>query len=301
MSSNRSLKMLLSPILLWSSCLFVSPLTLAQTTSSFAEIEIAQQQVESPYDTYMRLGYAAMERQDYSSAINYFRDALFYVPNDREATIAFWNARNAFNDSQTSSDQTPTESNYDRYMRIGYNETNDKDYQSALINFERALEERPGDYYATQAIRNITSYIAAEKGEPLASIESSIIDVAEDHYVGESSYDRYMRLGYAASKESKYITATDYFRSALYERPNDRLATIAFWNAKQNSNQENSSTTDRIEAYDRYMRLGYDATQRNHLKDALTYFQEALKIKPNDEYATQAIRNVTTYIEKGNM
>jgi hypothetical protein len=44
-------------------------------------------------------------------------------------------------------------------MRIGYAATQQRDYQTALINFRRALNARPGDAYATQAIRNVESYI----------------------------------------------------------------------------------------------------------------------------------------------
>ncbi len=258
---------------------------------------------ESPYDTYMRLGFAAMDRQDYETAVEYFRDALFYVPDDREATIAYWNARKALHNSTQLADQTPRETPYDRYMRLGYDETQKRDYQSALINFERALKERPNDYYASQAIRNVSSYIAAKKGQPLANIDAVAVNVADTHYAGESPYDRYMRLGYSAAKEEKYAIAADYFRSALYERPDDRLATLAFWNMKHQLNQQSkeSNPPNNIEQYNRYMRLGYDANQRHHFQEALTHFQEALKVKPGDEYATQAVRNVQTYLQQDSL
>jgi Flp pilus assembly protein TadD len=44
-------------------------------------------------------------------------------------------------------------------MRIGYAATQRGDYQTALINFRRALQARPNDSYATQAIRNVETYI----------------------------------------------------------------------------------------------------------------------------------------------
>ncbi|MDX2216921.1 MAG: YARHG domain-containing protein [Oculatellaceae cyanobacterium bins.114] len=54
----------------------------------------------------------------------------------------------------------PTESAYDRYMRIGYDASRNRDYQTALINFRRALNERVGDRAATQAIANMEGAIA---------------------------------------------------------------------------------------------------------------------------------------------
>lgn len=47
--------------------------------------------------------------------------------------------------------------------------------------------------------------------------------------------------------------------------------------------------------YNQYMRLGYTETRRRNYKRALAYFQQALQVRPNDQYATAAIRNVTSY------
>ncbi|MEL7502970.1 MAG: hypothetical protein AAFN18_10930 [Cyanobacteria bacterium J06554_6] len=52
-----------------------------------------------------------------------------------------------------------TEDDYTRYMRLGYAYTNQFDYNTALINFRRALAERPGDPYATEAIANVEYYL----------------------------------------------------------------------------------------------------------------------------------------------
>lgn len=248
----------------------------------------------------MRLGYAASRRGDHQSAITYFRDALFYVPEDREATIAYWNERRALHDQQAPVDSTPLESAYDRAMRLGYDETQARDYQSALINFRRALAERPGDYYASQAVRNVTAYIAGEKGQSLPSLEAADLTVASGHYSGESAYDRYMRLGYAAAKERQFSQAADYFRSALYERPDDRMATIAYWNQKHALISSSAGRPARVDTatYDRLMRLGYDATQRHHFQQALNHFEAALQVKPGDAYAEQAVRNVGTYLQR---
>lgn len=54
---------------------------------------------------------------------------------------------------------------YTRAMNIGYAATEAEDYQTALINFRRALKARPGDAYAIAAIRNVESYIARIRAE----------------------------------------------------------------------------------------------------------------------------------------
>jgi tetratricopeptide (TPR) repeat protein len=277
-------------------CLPLVPLQAQTAAPTVNEVALPG---ETPYDTYMRIGFAADERGDHLAAAEYFRSALFYVPEDREATIAYWNARRALQASMAPADATPPESDFDRYMRLGYDLTHQRDYQSALINFNRALEERPGDYYATQAARNVSTYIAAQKGEPLAEADVVALNVSDGHVYGEAAYDRYMRLGYAATQEGQHAQAADFFLSAWYERPNDRLATIAFWNAKHNLNLQAGNAAPETETYERYMRLGYDATERHHYQDALAYFEGALQLRPDDEYASQAIRNVSTYLLQG--
>lgn len=52
-------------------------------------------------------------------------------------------------------------------------------------------------------------------------------------------------------------------------------------------------------AYTQYMQLGYNETRRRNYRKALGYFQQAERIRPGDRYATAAIRNVTSYIQRG--
>lgn len=243
----------------------------------------------------MRLGYAAYQREDYRVAAFYFRSALYEVPRDRDATTAYWNAKNAIKERQDG-DNTDIDSAYDRYMEMGYDATEAGDYERALEQFQKAQDERPEDYYAIQAIRNVKTYI--NRGTEATATE---VATAPAFYEGELPYDRYMRLGYAAQQRQDYAAALSYYRSALYERPNDRQATIAFWNTwdiiKDGKRESDSSEGETI--YDRYMRLGYDATERQNYSQALEFFEKALVERPEDEYATQAIRNVQTYMERG--
>ena len=50
--------------------------------------------------------------------------------------------------------------------------------------------------------------------------------------------------------------------------------------------------------YTKYMVLGYDATKQRNYSAALNYFQQALQARPRDTYATIAIRNIQSYIQR---
>lgn len=58
---------------------------------------------------------------------------------------------------QTASTQKPIakETFYQRYMIAGYDAVQRKDQKSARLYFQRALDERPQDQFALQAIRNL--------------------------------------------------------------------------------------------------------------------------------------------------
>ncbi|MEO0349729.1 MAG: hypothetical protein AAF282_06735 [Cyanobacteria bacterium P01_A01_bin.15] len=65
----------------------------------------------------------------------------------------------------------PVEDAYTRAMNLGYAYTNEFDYQTALINFRRALEERPDDAYAELAIANVEYYIERNR---IAKLQAEI-------------------------------------------------------------------------------------------------------------------------------
>ena len=56
----------------------------------------------------------------------------------------------------------PVRSQYDTFMKVAYTAYDKKDYNTALINFKRALASRPNDKYATKAIQNVEKRLAGK-------------------------------------------------------------------------------------------------------------------------------------------
>ena len=203
------------------SALLLSPLS---TPPLQAQTENTYQPVQE-YNEYMRLGYAAQQDGDYVEAANFFRAALYAVPNDQEATTAYWNARAALQPETELSDRA---AQYEANMDAGYDATDTGDYEAALSYFQAALQLRPRDYYAAQAIRNVYTYLNRGVGADSPTDVSPTYNV----YVGEAPYDRYMRLGYDATQRGSYAQALRFFESALAERPNDVYAVQAIRNVQ---------------------------------------------------------------------
>ncbi|MEB3356468.1 MAG: tetratricopeptide repeat protein [Synechococcales bacterium] len=156
----------------------------------------------------------------------------------------------------------------------------------------------------------------ADTTAPAANVVTPSVPRPEAAQPGEPPYDRFMRLGYAASETGDYQEAMTYFRQALDANPGDRLATIAYWNmvdalqtiqvnvaeetaevSEVNSPTAGGGTSSEAPTFDEYMNAGYAAVKRNNYQQALGYFQRAQQIRPDNPYANQAIRNVQTYLQ----
>lgn len=57
----------------------------------------------------------------------------------------------------------PAPDAYTQAMLVGYAAAEQQDFHTALINFRRALAERPGDKYALAAITNMEAYIEYQR------------------------------------------------------------------------------------------------------------------------------------------
>jgi hypothetical protein len=88
---------------------------------------------------------------------------------DREPTRAYTQKVLSFYQKQRPSAPTAAKSDaaaYDRFMQQGYQATRQRDYATALTHFQQALQARPGDAYATQALRNVERYLARPQAAP---------------------------------------------------------------------------------------------------------------------------------------
>jgi len=74
-------------------------------------------------------------------------------------TIAYWNAVDETIDGEADpGNEEGMETRYD-LMWLGYGVTQRGNYETALEFFQQALEERPEDYYVTEAIDNARTYL----------------------------------------------------------------------------------------------------------------------------------------------
>ncbi len=78
-------------------------------------------------------------------------------------------AQGVTNNSQDLPSTSSAESDYDQAMQAGYKATEEKDYEAAQTQFKKALQARPNDIYAQQALQNVEFYIARQSN-PLGNL-----------------------------------------------------------------------------------------------------------------------------------
>jgi len=117
---------------------------------------------------------------------------------------------------------------YTQAMLAGYNATESRDYHTALINFRRALAVRPGDRYATAAIRNMETYIAQQRAEAakqaeIARLQTTLAEAvgANDWACAAASVDRLVTLVPPASTDrARLIAYRGELRGFIQSRDN---------------------------------------------------------------------------------
>jgi tetratricopeptide (TPR) repeat protein len=65
-----------------------------------------------------------------------------------------------------------TQSDYNQYMQLGYAATAQRNYSGAFNYFKQALQQRPGDTYASTALNNIQSYLKNRRQATLGFVSS---------------------------------------------------------------------------------------------------------------------------------
>ena len=107
----------------------------------------ATKMANSNYLGLMNAGYSANQKQDYLTALNYFRQALKIQPKDSRAIKAIENISSY---------------SFDLYMQSGYAADRLRNYTTALESFQKALQIKPDSWHAKQAVNNVNVYLAQQ-------------------------------------------------------------------------------------------------------------------------------------------
>jgi len=118
---------------------------------------------------------ASMSQQSTPQKSSNFRSNTDFYQNAREESPSFFTTTDfkvssstqasspIYKASSQRSSVAAQKDDFTKSMKLGHIYYGKRDYQTALNNFNRALQVRPGDAYAVKAVENIKSAIAQAK------------------------------------------------------------------------------------------------------------------------------------------
>ncbi len=201
----------------------------------------------------------------YAEATLQYETALKLYPNNSNAKAKYEEAKNKKEvyDNQVN--------NFERLVAEAHQLTLRKRYGEAITIYQSALDIFPDD----DDIKNEIARLTEEKN--IADRYNNAVNQADSLYQ-EKSYEKAL----AMYQQSLAIIPNDAYSTGMISRINETI----------NSDEYKSLQNYRIIIAEAQ---GFEAS--NDLNKALAKYNEALSVKPNDEYATMKIENINATLE----
>ncbi|MBI3133694.1 MAG: tetratricopeptide repeat protein [Bacteroidetes bacterium] len=229
---------------------------------------------EKNYQALITEGNSLKDIKDYTAALDRYNKALLIKPGDVTATQKIAEINKILDEQKKLAEQ---EKLFADYVTKGDQSFNAKDYTTAKMNYQKALEIK-ADPTLTAKIKEIDELIAKSQNEQQ-------IQAKYDAAIKEA--DAFYKAGDLTKAQAKYEEALAIKSAEVY--PKEKIAEIKQkLAAQQDQAQKDQQFKDFVAAGD----AAYTAKE---YQKALASYQEALKVKP-DPTITQKIGQLNTLI-----
>ncbi len=215
----------------------------------------------------------------FSEANKAYYEALRYRPNDpvilEKGKLASAGMEEALRRSQVEGEpETPApdpavlrEELYNSYRQQGDQALSRANYPEAREKYTRALNEKPGDTYITDKIKEIDDYLEA----------SGL----------EEQFEELIEQGLDLSNQGSYVEAKEVFKQALDIKPDDQRALDGLSRA-----ESKLEDVKREELFQQFREQGDTYAGAGEYRKALAQYEQAGAAKPDDSYVQQKIREM---------
>jgi len=218
------------------------------------------------YALHMIEGNAALEAKKYVLAVKEFEAALIDAPGDLTAAAALKQAK-------AMATQAAVDADYALRMQAGQAFLQKKKYADAMVEFEAALQDKPGDPAAAAALKQARAMV--------------------DQAAKDADFSKHMKAGATALQQKKYAEAIKQYEAALDDKPDSKDAAAGLKQAKAGADQAAKDAE-----YTKHMKNGQNLMAQKKYADAIQEFQAALQEKPNDQAATLALQQAKLLAKK---
>lgn len=228
----------------------------------------------------------AISQKSYTQAKEYLQKALSIKPGDAYATNKSAEVDRFIEEQRILAEK-------EKLMAVQYNETigsadklfNDREYVAAKASYNKALQIKPGDSYASQKISSINNILATE--------------LANKQKLTEDSFKSAMERGTNALVAKDYTSAKNAFQEALAIKISDISARAKLTETETLIRQEQgriaadqarrSKYETMVTAADRFL------VHKDYQNARISYLQ-ASEILPNEPYPRQKLDEINKTI-----
>ncbi len=249
-----------------------------------AQAETRQQEIVKEYNNTVSQADQLFSVKNYEQAKELYNKALLVNPNEnypKEKIAEIDNMIKQQQEALVRSKRDAMDREYEASLAEGDNYFKLKEYEAAKASYSKASSIKPEEYYPKQRIEKINSLIAAEQASKQLAIEKGYNDAiaAGENLMGIKQYEQ------ARQEFNKALTFKPddvYARNKISEI--DRLIDIQ----KQRLAEERT----RDDQYRAAITKADGAFQMKEFDAAKTAYQDALNIKPGEQYPRAQIQEI---------
>lgn len=246
--------------------------------------------LEDEYQKVIGAANTAISQKKYDQAKELLNKALEYKPDDPHALSKLEEVNFLIAAQQENMEiLKQQEEQYNDAVAAGDQYFAGKKYNEARQQYQKALQIKSGDTYATKMLRQIEEALFAEESARQQELEMA--------------YSSAMERGVQALTIKNYTDAREAFLDALEIKPDDVSARKKLSEVEQAvADEENRimAENEKKQSYDEAVRKGEELFSEKNYTEAKTAFEGALRLIPSESYPRQRIQEINNIIAEQN-
>ncbi len=227
---------------------------------------------DKQYQQKMNEGSAKLLANEFDAAILLFQEAKSVKPTETTPDQKIAEANQKKN---ALANAAQAKANYEAAMKRGSDALTSKKYDVALSEFKDALNAQPNDVTATNKIKEV---------------EQILDDLTNQNKANaiKSEFDALVKEGDQLMKQASFSAALAKYEAADAKMKGDQHVKMQITLIKKKFEESKMVAA----AYDKLIKQGDKEFNASDYKNAQKSFNEALKLKPSDTYATSRLNEI---------
>ncbi|MFN6039060.1 MAG: tetratricopeptide repeat protein, partial [Bacteroidota bacterium] len=249
---------------------------------------------EAEYHAAMKEGEDAEAAANWTTALQiYETKALIIRPSDKDALLRVEECKKAIKNKAFADSVSNREKNilekYNLVIAEARTLFKNKDYKTSLKKYEEAQNIRVDESEPANKINEIKLLLSKSEEEELKLKNQLQID---------KDFNDAIEQAKKLSSEKKYAAAKEKYRSAQLIKPTHLVPPAEIKKLEELiKNQEKTNTNINQIKYNSAISAGDNKFSSKNYQEAISFYREALKFKPNDSIASKKILDTESLIK----